>query len=220
MLPNSDSFGTSGVAMRRGESDRTNPPNGLSDEELKRQKRRRRLARMTPEQRRKALQYQRRHNEADGRLFYCDYCDLFISTSQKCWRAHLVSARHIDAVEGYYTMAANVESQWVNDIHETIAKDRLRRIYRDQQAVVGRNAATPLPPMQIAPHITVGGNPPSSALSTAVDGGPPIPPTTSQTPLVSIRVGEKMIYAPSIKVANKALPPLATPPPPPVNPGG
>lgn len=136
---------------------RTHLPNDVSAEELQRIRKRRQLARKTPEQRRKLLQYHRRHNEKDGRLFFCDYCDLFISSSPRCWRAHLTSTRHMDAVEGYYRMAAHVECVWLKEIQDSVARAQMQRVHEHQQARAGIGAATPLPAHCIAHRILVGG---------------------------------------------------------------
>lgn len=67
-------------------------------------KKRRRMARKTPEQRQRKVMYVRRHNEKDGVLYYCDYCDRFVSTSQVAWKRHLQSPAHIHHMESYYQL--------------------------------------------------------------------------------------------------------------------
>ncbi|KPA78146.1 putative U1 small nuclear ribonucleoprotein C [Leptomonas pyrrhocoris] len=164
---------------------------------------RRKLARKTPEQRRKLLQYQRRHNEKDERLFYCDYCDLFISSRQKTWAAHLRSARHMDAFRAYYDLAAHVESVWFSEINYAIEQARGREVHRLQQQRAGRGASTPLAAQRIAPGIVVGG---------ALPPPPPPPPPPavlmpSPAAAVAVRVG---VGTPCIRVGGKVVmsPPL------------
>lgn len=88
--------------------------NVLSPEELRRIRQRQRLSRKTPQQRKKILQYHWRHNEKDGILYYCDYCDVFTSASEKSWSKHLSGTRHMNNVEAYYNLVPLVEEEkWV-----------------------------------------------------------------------------------------------------------
>ncbi|KPI89538.1 putative U1 small nuclear ribonucleoprotein C [Leptomonas seymouri] len=171
-----------------------------SQDEVARIRHRRKLARKTPEQRRKLLQYQRRHNEKDGRLFYCDYCDLFISSRPRTWTAHLRSARHMDAFRNYYDLAAHVESVWISEIHHKVELARGREVHRVQQQRAGQGAATPLVAQHIAPGIVIGG---------AAPRPPPPPPAAVLLPssAAAVPVGVAM---PSISVGGKTLrpPPL------------
>lgn len=171
-----------------------------SQDEVARIRRRRRLARKTPEQRRKLLQYQRRHNEKDGRLAYCDYCDLFVSSRQRPWRAHLQSTRHMEAFRAYYNLAVYVESAWMGEISHKIELARSREVHRVQQASAGQNAATPLPVQCVAPGIKVGGTPVGPATRP-----PPPPPVLNTLPatLPSIRVGGKVIVGPPANAGQK-----------------
>lgn len=151
-----------------------------SPEELRRQRRRRRLARKTPEQRRKTIQYTRRHNEKDGRLFYCDYCDLFVSSSQRPWRRHLASGKHMACVRDYWSMAAHVEAPWLNEINEAVAKAQLHAMHRQHQALAGPQAVIPMPAVRVAPGIVIGGTMASAngvgLLPTPVAQQRPTPP--------------------------------------------
>eukprot|EP00796_Vickermania_ingenoplastis_P012378 gene12378-8504_t len=99
-----------------------------SHEELKRLRMRRRLARKTPAQRQRLQQYHRRHNEKDHRLYYCDYCDVFISTSDKAWsRGHLRTYRHFQNVEAYYALVESLEGETtLKTIRETILEAKAK----------------------------------------------------------------------------------------------
>ncbi|KAK7200168.1 U1 small nuclear ribonucleoprotein C [Novymonas esmeraldas] len=168
------------------------PPAGQpSDAEVRRVRQRRRLARKTPEQRRHLQQYQRRHNEKDERLYYCDYCDLFISSRHKTWMTHLRSARHIDAFQSYYNLVAHVESVWLSEIHREVELARGREAQRLQQRAAGRGATTPLAAQQVAPGIVVGGvgvpsRPPPPPYQPPP---PPPPPPLLAGSSVTVRVG-------------------------------
>ncbi|AYU78499.1 conserved hypothetical protein [Leishmania infantum JPCM5] len=181
-----------------------------SEAEMKRIRQRRRLACKTPEQRRKLQQYQRRHNEKDERLYYCDYCDLFISSRHRTWMTHLRSARHTVAFQSYYDLVAHVESVWVAEINREVELARSREVHRLQQRSAGKGAATPLTAQQVAPGIVVGGAPAPGRL-------PPPPPfpqpphgSAQVGPTPTIRVGAKTILP---SAAFVALPSAATPSP-------
>ncbi|CAD2220874.1 U1 zinc finger containing protein, putative [Angomonas deanei] len=98
----------------------------LTSEDLIRQKKRKRMAKMSPEKRRKFIQYERRHNEKDGNLIYCDYCDVFISSKPRVWNAHRSSRRHMDNFEAYYAMVAGVEPLLLREINEKVQRARNR----------------------------------------------------------------------------------------------
>lgn len=187
------------------------PANQPTSEEVARIRRRRRLARKTPEQRRKLLQYQRRHNEKDGRLFYCDYCDLFVSSRQKTWAAHLRSARHMDNFRAYYNLASQVESVWMGEMEYKIEQARAQEVHRRVQQHAGRGAATPLGAQHIAPGIVVGGSPSTSSPSTATSTtAAPAVNVAVRVATPSVRVGG-VVMMPTIRVGGKVVPP---PPPP------
>ncbi|KAG5505671.1 hypothetical protein JKF63_05006 [Porcisia hertigi] len=164
-----------------------------SEAEMKRIRQRRRLAKKTPEQRRKLQQYQRRHNEKDERLYYCDYCDLFISSRHKTWMTHLRSARHIDAFQSYYDLVAHVENVWVAEINREVELARSREVHRLQHKIAGEGSATPLMAQHIAPGIVVGGAPAPGHLP------PPLPfplrpqDTAQVCQTTTIRVGTKTL---------------------------
>ncbi|GET88267.1 hypothetical protein, conserved [Leishmania tarentolae] len=173
-----------------------------SEAEMKRIRQRRRLACKTPEQRRKLQQYQRRHNEKDERLYYCDYCDLFISSRHRTWMMHLRSARHMDAFQSYYSLVAHVESVWIAEISREVELARSREVHRLQQKSAGKGAATPLAAQQVAPGIVVGGAPVSGCLTPP----PPFPQPSNGAALLgptpTIRVGTKTILPPTTSVAS------------------
>lgn len=188
---------------------------GFSEEERRRQKRRRQLARKTPEQRRSLLQYQRRHNEKDGRVYYCDYCDLFVSSAQKTWKRHLNSLKHMNAFEAYYEMASRVESVWLNEIKADVADAHIHALHLAQQSVAGKGATTPMHATQIRPGIVVGGVP-ASLLAPVLPSPSPaeaaaVASSHASQSLPAIRVGDSVVHPgpppPVIKVAGKALPP-------------
>lgn len=140
------------------------------------------------------IQYQRRHNEKDGRLFYCDYCDVFVSRSDKVWQSHLQSAKHMSAVEGYYHMASQVEGPWLSEIRQTVARSHSQAMLQSCQVCVGGvSSVLPLAPMRVAPHIVVGGLPP---VLPSPDH-PQAPPVlrTCATSIPTIRVGNTVVYA-------------------------
>ncbi|KAG5480116.1 hypothetical protein CUR178_06168 [Leishmania enriettii] len=177
-----------------------------SEAEMKRIRQRRRITSKTPEQRRKLLQYQRRHNEKDERLYYCDYCDLFVSSRHRAWMTHLRSARHMDAFQSYYELVAHVESVWVTEINREVELARSREVHRLQQMFAGRGAATPLAAQRIAPGIVVGGAP--TAAPARLPLQPPsthLPRGAAQVPpAVTIRVGTKEILPPAAPAASSA----------------
>ncbi|KAG5479353.1 hypothetical protein LSCM1_04611 [Leishmania martiniquensis] len=183
----------------------------LSEAEIKRIRQRRRLASKTPEQRRKLLQYQRRHNEKDERLYYCDYCDLFVSSRHRAWMTHVRSARHMDAFQSYYDLVAHAESVWMTEINREVELARSREVHRLQQRSAGMGAATPLAAQCIAPGIVVGGAP------AIAPGRLPPPPPLPHTPHgeaqvsrpVTIRVGSQTILPPAAPAASSAA--VATP---------
>lgn len=150
-------------------------------DEVRRIERRRRLAKKTPAQRRLLTQYHRRHNERDGRLVYCDYCDLFISSKQKTWATHLKSIRHLASFQAYYDLLQNVESGWMAEIEHGIEVACSQAVIRAQQQVAGHGAATPLPPQAIAHGIVVGGLPNAA------------PPPFAKPPLPSIKIGSTLV---------------------------
>lgn len=43
-----------------------------------------------------------RHNEDDQRVFYCDYCDVFVSTRRGTRMQHLQGKAHMSNMEAYY----------------------------------------------------------------------------------------------------------------------
>lgn len=92
----------------------------LSPEEIKRIQIRRKMARSTPAQREKLLQYQRRHNEKDGRLYYCDYCDFFVSSQEKSWSKHLATNRHRESMRAYYYLVEQEEKEKVKKLDEAV----------------------------------------------------------------------------------------------------
>ncbi|CBZ26780.1 conserved hypothetical protein [Leishmania mexicana MHOM/GT/2001/U1103] len=179
-----------------------------SEAEMKRIRQRRRLACKTPEQRRKLQQYQRRHNEKDERVYYCDYCDLFISSRHKTWMTHLRSARHTDAFRSYYDLVAHVESVWVAEISREVELSRSREVHRLQQSAAGKGAATPLTAQQVAPGIVVGGAPAPGRLPPPPSFTQPPHGTAQVGPTPTIRVGTKTILPPAASVAS---PSAATP---------
>jgi hypothetical protein len=195
-------------------------------DELVRVRRRRALARKTPQQRRKLLQYQRRHNEKDERLYYCDYCDLFISSRHKTWMAHLSSARHLGAFRAYYDLASHVESVWVGEINRKVELARVQAIHRNQQQRAGCGAATPLAVQRIAPGIVVGGSAPRALSATTINTAQPQHVTTaaaaSATPILSspvlmlpsVQVGGAVVApgGPMIRVGSKTVMPPPLPP--------
>ncbi|CAJ1008282.1 putative U1 zinc finger containing protein [Leishmania naiffi] len=173
-----------------------------SEAEMKRIRQRRRLARKTPEQRRRLQQYQRRHNEKDERLYYCDYCDLFISSRHRTWMTHLRSTRHMNAFQSYYDLVAHVESVWVAEMNCEVERARSREVHRLQKRTAGSGAATPLTAQQVAPGIVVGGTLTSGRLPPP----PPFPQPSDVTVQVSatpaIRVGTKTILPPVVPAAS------------------
>jgi len=140
------------------------------------------------------IQYQRRHNEKDGRLFYCDYCDVFVSRSDKVWQSHLQSTKHMSAVEGYYHMASQVEGPWLSEIRQTVARSHSQAMLQSSQGGIGSvSSVLPLAPMRVAPYIVVGGLPP---VLPSRDH-PQAPPVlgTCVTSIPTIRVGNTVVYA-------------------------
>lgn len=99
----------------------------LSVEERRRIRRRRQLSKKTPQQRQKIKQYHRRHNEKDGILYYCDYCDSFIHSSEKSWRKHLTGNKHIKNFEAYYNLVEDMERETWNALLESTAQASLDR---------------------------------------------------------------------------------------------
>lgn len=99
----------------------------LSPEELRRIRQRQRLSRKNPQQRKKIQQYHRRHNEKDGILYYCDYCDVFTSASEKSWSRHLSGTRHMDNVEAYYNLVPLVEDEKWFALNEKVTLASLQR---------------------------------------------------------------------------------------------
>lgn len=96
----------------------------LSPEEIKRIRDRQKWARRTPEQRQKHRQYQRRHNEKDGRLYYCDYCDVFVSSSEKSWSRHLNGIKHMDNMYAYYQLVEQMEAEKMHKIRHDVLEAR------------------------------------------------------------------------------------------------
>lgn len=119
----------------------------LSPEEIKRIRERRKWARRTPEQRHKHRQYQRRHNEKDGRLYYCDYCDVFVSTSEKSWSRHLNGLKHMDNMYAYYQLVEQVEEEAMEKIRNDVLEARGEGPYcRDGAGKSQSRNGTRLPP--------------------------------------------------------------------------
>lgn len=194
----------------------------LSSEE-RRRRRRRRLAAKSPETRRRRRQYSRRHNEKDGRLLYCDYCDLFVSSAQRSWAQHLGGVRHMEAVEAYYATVEAREPAWLNAIRENVARAHTEERVRRHQRVAGKGAAVPLPAMVTGfvghQGIVVGGTQRQNTpvLPDRANGGDVCANSGSggvggQCGLPSVRVGGVLVAAatpPVVKVSGKLLP---TPP--------
>ncbi|KAH9597511.1 U1-C [Trypanosoma melophagium] len=101
----------------------------------------------SPQTRRARLQYKRRHNERDGRLYYCDYCDLFVSSAGRSWLQHLRGVRHMECMEMYYTMVANMDSAWLDAIRENVRQSHVESYIRQHQRIAGKGAVVPIPPM-------------------------------------------------------------------------
>jgi hypothetical protein len=160
-----------------------------------------------------------RHNERGDRVYYCDYCDKFVGTSQSVRLQHNRSARHLDCFETYYSM---IQCDDPGSIAE--AKQRIRdsilsvpllvrtEVPLESPAIIdgslGFGLSNMLRPTVISPSIVVGGVAPSSNVSPIV-----VAP--------SIRVGNATVAsshlligvpasapAPTISVGGKQLLPL------------
>ncbi|RNF16092.1 elongation factor 1-alpha (ef-1-alpha) [Trypanosoma conorhini] len=187
----------------------------MSLEERRRRQRRRRLAAKPPETRRRRLQYSRRHNEKDGRLLYCDYCDLFVSSGQRPWLQHLGGVRHMEAMESYYATVEARDPAWVNALREDVARAHVEEHVRQHHLLAGKGASVPMPAMTLGyvghQGIVVGGTQLSSATHVSVGksnsnhrGG-----SSAQRGSPSVRVGGLLVAAatpPVVRVDGKALP--------------
>ncbi|KAF8289835.1 putative U1 small nuclear ribonucleoprotein C [Trypanosoma cruzi] len=184
----------------------------LSQEERRRRQRRRRLAAKSPETRRRRLQYSRRHNEKDGRLLYCDYCDLFVSSAQRTWMQHLRGVRHMEAMEAYYAMVEARDPAWLKAVREDVVRAHVEERIRQQQLALGKGASVPMPAMTLGyvghQGIVVGGTQQPGGTHTRVGGGNNNS-TSSQCGSPSVRVGGLLVAAatpPVVKIDGKALP--------------
>ncbi|ESL07332.1 hypothetical protein TRSC58_04980 [Trypanosoma rangeli SC58] len=184
-------------------------------EELRRRKRRRRLASKPVEIRRRRLQYSRRHNEKDGRLLYCDYCDLFVCSGQRTWLQHLGGVRHMEAMEAYYAMLEARDPAWVNAVREDVSRAHVEEHVRQHQLVAGKGASVPMPAMTlgyVGQHgIVVGGPQPICGTHARVDNSDSDSRgcRSSQRGSPSVRVGGFLVAAatpPVVKVDGKAMP--------------
>ncbi|KEG09567.1 elongation factor 1-alpha (ef-1-alpha) [Trypanosoma grayi] len=209
------------------------PVAATAGDEERRRRRRRRLARKSPETRRRRLQYARRHNEKDGRLFYCDYCDLFVSRAAKSWLQHLGGVRHMEAMEAYYALVDARDPVWLTSIREDVLRAHMEERVRQHQIIAGKGATVPLPAVTIGfsgPNsIVVGGSekqqqrPPHT--STSVDAMNCIDANNNSNVgggsggvngSPSVRVGGLLVAAatpPVVRVGSKTLaaPPVAKP---------
>lgn len=77
-------------------------------------------------------------NEIFGLIWYCDYCDIFVSTNAKTRRQHVTSTRHMDHMEAYYTRTrqlvvdASTELRWLEATGRFIdPNDRLDKDWRE-----------------------------------------------------------------------------------------
>ncbi|ORC89369.1 elongation factor 1-alpha (ef-1-alpha) [Trypanosoma theileri] len=147
-------------------------PSGAAGELRSRQRRRRQRLAASPQSRRARLQYRRRHNERDGRVYYCDYCDLFVSSAGRSWTEHLRGVRHMESVEMYYAMLERREAAWLDTIRADVQQSHVESYLREHQKTAGRGAAMPMPPTTTGfvgnCGIVVGGIQPSVHLQTAI----------------------------------------------------
>nr|CCC93416.1 conserved hypothetical protein [Trypanosoma congolense IL3000] len=93
------------------------------------------------------LQCVRRHNERDGRLIYCDYCDLFICSIRRVWEQHLNSCRHMDSVEAYYAFLEVRDSSLLTRIREDVSRAHLELHVMRYQKIAGKGSSVPLEPV-------------------------------------------------------------------------
>ncbi|RNE98567.1 elongation factor 1-alpha (ef-1-alpha) [Trypanosoma rangeli] len=188
---------------------------GIYVDELRRRQRRRRLASKPLETRRRRLQYCRRHNEKDGRLLYCDYCDLFVCSGQRTWLQHLGGVRHMEAVEAYYSLLEARDPAWVNAVREDVSRAHVEEHVRQHQLVAGKGASVPMPAMTLGyvgqQGIVVGGTQPPGVTHARVDKSDSDSRgrSSAQRGSPSVRVGGLLVAAatpPVVKVDGKAMP--------------
>ena len=160
-----------------------------------------------------------RHNEKDDRVYYCDYCDKFVGTSQAVRMQHNKSTKHIECLETYYSMAQLDAPDEVADIRSALRDSALASVailspsaeLRDGEAShqrrdrVGDNTKTSssdglvamLPPTKLSSQIVVGG----------------VLPTADVAPIVvspSIRVGNVPLAPSQVLVGVAAAPAINT----------
>ncbi|EAN77639.1 U1 small nuclear ribonucleoprotein C, putative [Trypanosoma equiperdum] len=178
-------------------------------DDARRIKRRRRLSRMSIEGRRRQLQYRRRHNERDGRLLYCDYCDLFVCSSLRSWGEHVISERHMENMECYYAMVEAYEPSWLGSICDDVSRAHVENHVRRHQSVSGKGSSVPIPAVVAGrvddQEIIVGGLPkPSRTAAETYNNSCNIAGTPS------VRVAGVLVASaapPVVKVGNKPVTP-------------
>ncbi|KAG8338914.1 hypothetical protein TRVL_10259 [Trypanosoma vivax] len=121
-----------------------------------------------------ATQYRRRHNERDGRLRFCDYCNVFVSTVPRCWLEHINGVHHMDSIESYYSFVQSHDPALLQSISDDVSRAHFDVYVRNFQSVAGKGSSIPIPPMKSAavgyPEVVVGGTlpvcqPPQSVTS-------------------------------------------------------
>jgi hypothetical protein len=79
--------------------------------------------------------------ERSGKIFYCDYCDAFISTKRRTRQQHLQGAKHIEAVETYY---AKLRREWPQLFTQTTPVVEAQASPASDAAHTTQTAANPL----------------------------------------------------------------------------